>query len=387
MAQTYVYGTFASSDMVGIPESVARGMAELNNSTHALLTAISPNLDNLVEPCRDVTHYYFEKQWRPLRTTLNGACAAGAAAITFHHQSFKPGELVAVDEEIIELGTTADYLTFDITTRSVGSGADATHADGASAVGLGKAWLQGSAAADADMIVEPNKVTQYTHIFKRSCGVSGTAAVLDEYHRNGVSRYDANVVEQQENLLQELENAVIRSVAQAAAAGTAGRMDSIYERLAASGSTTSLSGAAPTRDNIRTVLRSVKDYSGGAFYPDWLFVSDYVKDVIDDWQLPRVQIDPASPFAQTYGADVARLNLGGTILNVKALSKLKTHMIMLTSQFARVGPLRGPAGSREFSHKFLGVDGDRVKGEIVGEYTNQVPAPLAHHIWYNVASS
>jgi hypothetical protein len=35
----------------------------------------------------------------------------------------------------------------------------------------------------------------------------------------------------------------------------------------------------------------------------------------------------------------------------------------------------------------LGVDGDRVKGEIVGEYTNQVPAPLAHHIWYNVASS
>lgn len=384
MAQTYKYGVFARDDLVGVPESVAAGMASLNNISTTFLTAISPNLNNLSAPARDTTHYFYEKQWRPMRTTLNGAFSAVATSVTFADQAFKIGELVAVDEEIIKLTATSDYLTFDCD-RSVGSAAAAAHSDGASALGLGKAWVIGSAAGTADMIVQPNKVTQYTQIFKREVGVSKTAQGLDEYHREGgISRYDANVREQMENIRQEMENTILRGVAQAAVANTTeGRMDGVYERLAAASATTSLSAGTPTRENIRSALRTIKDYSGDGVRPDWLFVSDYVKDVIDDWQLPRIQIDPASPFATTYGADVSKLNLGGGYLNVKAMSKIKSHMFLITSQFIRVGPLV----NGEFEHTFHGVDGDRIKGFIRGEYTCQVMAPKAHHVFYNVAES
>ena len=386
MAQSYVTGTFNRDDMIGIPESVSQQMASLNNVATPLLSVVSPNLNNLYTPVQDTTHYFFEKAWRPLRTTLASACGASDTSIEFTDQAFKEGELVVVDEEVIELGAESPAKTFDITgKRSIGSAAAAAHAAGASALGLGKSHVSGSAAGTGDMIVQPDKVTQYTRIFKRECAASGTAQVLPQYFRQG-SLYDSNVLEQMENLNQELENSVMRGVAQAAVADTTdGRFDGIYERLAAASCTTSLSGGTPTRDHVRSALRSIKDYAEGSAYADWLFCSDYAKDVIDDWQLPRVQLSPTEQ--ALYGVDVSRLLLGGVTINVKAMSKLKTHMLLLTSNMVRVGPLTGPGGSREFKHTYHGRDGDRIKGDIVGEYTCQVMSPKVHHLFYNVASS
>ena len=378
MAQEYVYGTFARDDLKGVPECVAPGRDELLESNRDLLAIIG--MDSLGTPCKQTVYDFYEKQWRPMRTTLNGSVAAGVTTFIFSDQSFKPGEYIKTDSEVIKLGSTSNYLTFTGCTRSVGGGADADHADGASVRSYGKPWTIGSAAGTGDMIVQPNKVTNYTRIIKREIAVSRTAAVIEEYHRTGNSRYDANLMEQRDNALQELENGLIDGVAVAAVAdSTAGQAEGIFERIR-SGSGTDQNGTTPTRDQIRVPLRGIKDYGGSG---SLILCSDYMADVFSDWQLPYLRAEAGSPAAEKFGNTVKLLELSGGTLAVLPMPKIKNELYILSPEFIRCGPLT----ASDFIHTFHGKDGDRIKGELVAEYTYQVGAPKAHHVLYDVASS
>jgi len=65
------------------------------------------------------------------------------------------------------------------------------------------------------------------------------------------------------------------------------------------------------------------------------------------------------------------------------MPKIKNEIYILSPEFIRCGPLT----ASDFIHTFHGKDGDRIKGELVAEYTYQVGAPKAHHVLYDVASS
>ena len=386
MAQTYKRGIFDRDDMVGVPESVSALVGLLWSKETPFLTAVGGDaMSSLQTPCRDTVHYYYEEQWRPMRTTLNGALDASTQTVVLADEAGKPGEIIVVDEESILLGTTSDYKTFASCGRSVGTPAAAAHLTGAAVLIMGKPWEIGSAAGTPDMIVQPNRVTNYTQIAKRNVGVSGTAAVLAEHHRDGRSRYDVNVEQNVLNIKHEVENDLLFGIARAPVGDTtAGKMDGVIERLYSANST-NMSGTTPTRDHIRTILRAIRDYGGGSMRK-MFFVSDYFKGVIDDWQLPHRQVVAGSEMEKRYGSNVSEVELGGELIPIVPMTKLKTHALMITPEMIGIGPLSGPGGTRDLKHTLLGIDGDRIQGELVCELTNEVRAPNAHHLLYGMAS-
>ena len=378
MAQAYNQDRQYGSQLVGVPENVAPGMAQLTSNETPLLSIVSGNLDNLSMTCTNTTYSYHELQHRLKRTTLNGSVSSGVTTVVLTHEVAKPGDIIQVDKETILLGTSSDFLTFAGCTRSVGTGADADHVTLSNVLVLGKPWAQGSAAATADMVVYPDTVTAYTQIFRADIDVSGTAMSLPQYHAPGMDPYQIALAQQQLNLKHELENALLwGGAAQAPSTGaTSGKFAGIYERIQST-SSTDCDGYAISIDNVRSALRGIKDYGGN---PQYWFVNLYMQDVINSWQLPhKIVSAEESPF----GVDTSVVMLGGVSLSVVPIAKIGASSVILSPEFIRVGPLSG----RAFQHTYLGVTGDRVQGQVVGEYTCEVVCPRAHHWFYEVKES
>ena len=383
MTQGYKFGNFASSDLVGIPESVARGLTEIMAGQTPLLNAVSPGLNNLSAPCTNVAYTYFEKQMRVKRTTLNGSLDNSTTTVVLTHAIAAAGEHIQVDEEVILLGTTSDNLTFSTCNRAQQNTSAAAHVTLEVVNLMGADVAQGSAAGTAGMIVQPNSVTAYTKIFREDIGVTGTAQALDEYwRRSGLSKYDANLAEQLLNQLRVLENNLFWSYAQApSGVATAGRFSGIYQRCASY--LTDLADVAFAPSHLDSAIQTVLDMAGSPVggVADILLVNLYTAGTISKWGLPYMQLTPEQ--TAIYGERTRSLFINGVSMMVMPMSHLGPHCALLSSNFIKVGPLVG----REFKHTFLGVDGDRVKGQIIGEYVAEIACPAAHRVWTSVKKS
>jgi hypothetical protein len=383
MAQAPIWKNIATSDVVGTPEDISDEITELAPWDTMLLTAVG--LNSLLKPCTSATHLYQEIQERPLRTTLNGGISAGGTTFILTDKVAIASDLIQVNEELVLLGSTSDNLTFTGCSRSKGVGADADHLTGAPVLVLGKARAQGAAAGStSDLVVMPDQITTYTRIFTKDIVVTRTANGLDRYGRGTATEYDYVAQRQLKAIKKELEHCLLWDYDVApSGVTTASQFNGIYERVSPV-NTSDLSDAAATLTNMRTAVRTLRDYGARA---DIIPCSFYMADVFDSWGQAHVvhNTDPMDDINQTYGTSVSRLKVGGGLLNILPMDIISAHLFVLTSSNLGVGPLAPSQGT--FSLWPVGREGDRVKAQVIGEYTAEIRAPRSHYVFTSVKAS
>ena len=85
------------------------------------------------------------------------------------------------------------------------------------------------------------------------------------------------------------------------------------------------------------------------------------------------------------GSTVDVLNVGGRNIMLVPYSKLQTEMFFIKPSKVGVGPLT----NRAMAHTFYGKEGDRVIGEVLGEYVNTCAGAAAedHKVIYGLKKS
>lgn len=380
MAQAYNSGGVYSSQLIGVPESYSEEMGIMALREAPLLAILSPDMGTR-NPVLSHVHKYNDMVWRPTVTTLNGTISDSDTSIVFSEAVFRPGEIVRIGMETILLGTSADNLTFASCTRSVGTPAGAAHASGSMCVGLGVPQVQGAAAATADVVVEPDEITNYVQCFAKYILVPDATAGLEQHFRPGTSRFEYERDQQMVTLLHELENAVLWGTAQAPSTNaTAGKMCGIYERLHGV-SVSDLSGSALSLDDLRSACRASGNYGGGPVLD--LVANLYTCDVVDAWQIPHVQAPAGSPEANVWGVRVSRVRVGGRDINVIPYPKADDVVFLLDRSKIEVKELINSG----WQLRLEGRDGLRNKWDLSGYFTCEVKCPRAHYVFTSVKSS
>jgi len=336
-------------------------------------------MDSLPVPCTQPVYNYLEIEDRPARTTLNGGINNSTQTVVLAEAVCAAGEVIQVNEETILLGTTADNLTFSTCTRNHGSGGAAAHLTAAPVISLGKPRVQGHAAATTgDRMIQPNDVTQYTLLLSKDVIVSDTSRNTSRYGREG-DEISYQEIFQQKVLKKELQAAVMwgKAVAPATTA-TAGEMDGIYERIQST-SSTDLSDASQTHNNMEDAIEAIQDYGGG---PKVVACGLYAKRVFDSWGVSYIRHDtePLSPTNMQYGTSVTKLFLGGVSMDILVCPDFHAHIGVLDTTVLGCGPMIGMA----FHKKELDDGGSRKHSFIQGEYTCAVPNPRRHYLFTSV---
>lgn len=377
MAQTSIVAMLTSDAMLGKKEDVTDVMYHLWPSATPLLQRVGMNGFTAT----NTSHQYAEISERPMRTTLYTTISNSDTTIKLYGKVAPSGARIQIGNEVILLGTSdgASDSTYTGCTRTVGTAAAAAANAGEMVTILGKPRVQGAAAGSTpDAYEEPNIVTAYSGIYTAEIMVTGTAAEMQQY---GVAsaKYEDIMNRQMVYLKKQVENCLLWGVATAPTSSVAGSFDGVYERVGAT-NYTDLSGLAATQANMRTAIRTIRDY-GGLQSGGVVCCSLYMADVFDSWGQNYVQTGANT--SVTYGINVKQLLMGGVTLDILPMDNIGEHVFILDPSRVKVGPL----GSRSFKHTYYGPDGDRVKGAIVGEYTAEIPNIYAHYILTGVKYS
>jgi hypothetical protein len=376
MAQTENFSMILTSDQVGKPESVTPGLAAAISQDTPLLNAVSPNLNNLSAPIRGTTHKYYEEQSRSKRTTLSTSINSSITTLVLATAVFKSGEFIVMDEEVIKLGNTSNNKTFTDCVRAQWNTSAAAHVAGMAALGMDTPQTEGAPAGDPDLWVEPDEITTYAANLRQDIQCSKDALKQDQHWRaQGLTAYDLRLNKAMIAMRSTIENLLLMSYAQARSGDTTpGRFNGIYQRLA-SGNMSDLSNEDLDSNDLDDALQAVYDYESE---PDLLLVNSRQGILISKWGLPYIQITPEE--ATTFGVNTKVLEINGTRLYVIAMKKWHRHphCALLSSKHIRVGLWR------DFEHEFLGLDGDRVKGQLVGSPIVEIACPGAHWYWTSV---
>jgi hypothetical protein len=377
-SSSYIY----SSQQVGVPECVADQINMLAPWETPLLNLVG--LDSLPLPCTNTIFYWNDLEYTPTRTQLETAMTTSSTAVYFKDDIFKAGEYVEIEGEVVKLGSmVSGGFGFTGCTRSVGSAATAAHSDLTMAVGIGKPELQGTAAGTAIGMMMPVQRSNYTSIIMKDIQVSGTANVLPRYGR-GANEYDYQAAIKLREAFETLENRVWWGVSAAPSAGTtAGGTKGLYEFIQGVNSATT-SAVNPTFNDFAGWVQTINDFDNTAS-DLYLFCSLYLARVINDWGAGKIQhnVELSALPRMTVGQTVNALMLGDRRVIVVPYRKFSNQAFILNPSKIGVGPLQG----RAMSHTYVGVDGDRTSGFVLGEYTLSVSNPRNHYYLYGLKAS
>jgi hypothetical protein len=376
-------GRLYSSQLAAVKEAVHDHIYEIAPWDTPLIVRVGMN--SLPGPNTQPVYKYQDMEHRPTVTTLNGAIAATTTtSFTFTDDIYKDGDEIQIETEIIKLGgNTGGNLTFATCTRGMGGTTAATYSSGQQVSSLDKLQVQGTPSGSSDAHIMPSQITNNNTIIKREIAVSRTADVTSRYGASG-SEYDTQKVYQTGIAFQVLENRVLWGYSQTAAtSATAGGMNGVWQRINST-SSTNMGAANMSTSDFRTGIRPINKY-GAAKEELLALVPLWQKDVIDSWGQPYINhaVQPTAEVKQLLGTEVSYLFLGGRRILLVPYPKLETELFVITPSMVNVGPLTDSA----FHHVFMGIDGDRVAGHVVGEYSCAVPAVHTHYVYYNLAYS
>ncbi len=287
--------------------------------------------------------------------------------------------------ELILLGTTSDNLTFAGCSRSEGTASGVAHSDGDQVNSLDHWYEQGSAEGSGDIFIMPTQRTNYTSIIKREPYCSRTANVQPRYGRDG-TEYDYQAGYQTKLAFQHLENRLVWGYPEAPSTGaTSGKTKGIYEYIQGNG--TSAGGLDLDMEDVRAWERANASFGASPMEPVIALTPLYTAGVINSWGQAYVtrQTAPTEVAEMVIGSKVKMLNVGGRDILIVPYSKLTSEMFFLNPAKLGVGPLSGSA----MTHTFYGKKGDRIKGEVLGEYTFAVMNAAAqdHKVIYGLKKS
>ncbi len=345
----------------------------------------TPLLDHLGDPQRPATstvHQWLEDQLLPNSDAIDdGSIGSPTNEANFdvvNGDRFRVGDQIQAEgsgEVIFVTGVAGNTLTV---ARGYGGTPTEAIADTQALRILGNAALEGDDAPTARFT---NRVRQSnaTQIFTAGVEVSGSqlaakqAAIADEL--------DYQKQERLRELARDLENCVINGVAPAAdEQGSAtvrrtmrGIIPSITTNVDDAG------GAALTEDVLNANLRAVWEQSNGGV--DTILVGGLQKRAINQFIASARGYDARNTryrdMVSVYESDfgICRVVLSRWVPADTA--------VLLDSSRIDVLPLSG----RSFHYKPLSADGDRDRGQVIGEYTLEMRNELAHGVIRNLAVS
>jgi hypothetical protein len=385
-------GTATSSGFPAVREDFSNVIYEADPADHPILTLARSSAGGA--SAASSVHKYQERPFRRLRTTLNGSITSGQVnGITFTDATFRAGDRVRIDQEVILLGSTSDNLSFDGCTRSLGTGAAASHADGAISNGIGKAHVQGSSSTGSgDLIIEPDVVTTWTKIYKRKVSVAESAEMEIQWGKP-ISQAQWEIMEKGEDIKTEQERDCFWGVGQARVGQTTpGAFDGFYERIVGGGNNTDLGGSAYLdMQKVRTAMAAIRDY-GHAKSSSLLSLACSVNQKLSFDGLGDGKIIHQTPaedaVAQLLGTDVRYLYILNRKILLIDLEWLDDEAYLLDFSKIKLLPYRNEKGNREMFYKpFSGNAADAEEGHIISEATLEVGEPKAHFCWTNVRNS
>ena len=241
---------------------------------------------------------------------------------------------------------------------------------------LGNAALEGD---DAPAARFTNRVRQsnVTQIFTAGVEVSGSqlaakqAAIADEL--------DYQKQERLRELVRDLENCVINGVAsttdQQGSASTRRTMRGIIPSITTN--VEDAGAAALTEDVLNTNLRAVWEQSSGGI--DTILVGGLQKRAINGFIASSRGYDARNTryrdMVSVYESDFGVCRV--------VLSRWVPSDAVVLLDSSRIDVL--PLSSRSFHYKPLSADGDRERGQVIGEYTLELRNELAHGVIRNLA--
>lgn len=347
----------------------------------------TPLLDQLGDPARaavSTVHEWIEDSLLPNTDLVNQTSftpsPTTATAITVDNgPRFQLGDLVrpANGPEVMQvIAIATNTLTV---VRSYGGTTAVSLADNMKLTILGTASLEGADAPTPRFTARVRK-QNYTQIFSATVEVSGT---MQAARAHGVKdEEDYQKQERMRELIRDLENTVINGTAPAStpqgSASVRRSMNGIIKQIATNqfvpGAGGFPSGGGAGTDLNETVLnaalRLVWEQSQGRV--DTIVVNGIQKRRINQFASSIRRFEPQdtrfSDLVSVYESDfgVARV----------ILSRWMPADTVLFLDSSRIGvpPLQG----RSFHYRPLGVQGDRVSGMVVGEYTLEFKNESAH---------
>lgn len=345
----------------------------------------TPLLEHLGDPQRAATstvHQWLEDQLLPNTDSIDDASISAPTSETSFDVAnggrFRIGDQIQPinsSEVILVTGISGDTLTV---VRGYGSTTPEAITNSQGLRILGNAALEGDDAPTARFTNRVRR-SNYTQIFTAGVEVSGSqlaakqAAIADEL--------DYQKQERLRELVRDLENCVINGVAPAAdpqgSASVRRTMRGIIPSI-----TTNIddAGAAElTEDLLNASLRAIWEQSNGGV--DTIVVGGFQKRAINSFiSSSRGYDDKSTRFrdmVSVYESDfgVCRVVLSRWVPN--------DTVILLDSSRVDVLPLSG----RSFHYKPLSSDGDRERGQVIGEYTLEVRNENAHGVIRNLATA
>ena len=345
----------------------------------------TPLLDHLGDPQRaanSTVHQWLEDQLLPNADTIDDASIASATAETSFDVA--NGDRFRIGDQVQAQGSSEVMFVTAVSsdTLTVVRGYGGTSAEGISDTQalhiLGNAALEGDDAPTARFT---NRVRQsnYTQIFTAGVEVSGSqlaakqAAVADEL--------DYQKQERLRELVRDLENCVINGVAPSSdpqGSSTVRRtMRGIIPSIATN--VTDASAANLTEELLNANLRAVWEQSNGGV--DTILVGGLQKRAINGFIASARGYDAGNTrfrdMVSVYESDF------GICKVVLSRWVPADTVVLLDSSRIDVLPLSG----RSFYYKPLSSDGDRERGQVIGEYTLELRNELAHGVINNLAVS
>lgn len=373
-------------------------LPELVEDVSDIIGLISPFetalLDHLGDPRRSAAstvHEWIEDALLPNsdsldQTSFSPSPTTATLLSPANIDRFQIGDLLRPgDSAEVMLVTDMDATELTVV-RGYGGTTPETLEDGMALTILGNAALEG---ADAPAARFNSRVRRqnYTQIFTATVEVSGS---MQAAQAHGVAdEVDYQKQARLRELLRDLENTVINGVAPASSpqgSSTVRRsMNGIIPQIATNrwapgeGPIPSGGGGGDelTEDVLNAAMRAVWEQSSGAV--DTILVGGAQKRRINGFIASARAYDGADTrfrdLVSVYESDfgVARVVLSRWVP--------QDVVVLLDSSRLEVMPLRG----RSFQFQRLGVTGDAISGQVVGEYTLEMRNENAHAVIHSLA--
>lgn len=353
--------TILQNQIVGKKESVTDELMLLNPHQTPMISLVG-----FGESVSQVERQWFEDEMYADETTATGAVTDVATTITVADGSiFEPKHVVKVGEELMLVTAKSDN---ELTVTRGYAGTTAAAANAGAKVEF--QFVEGVEGADARKarFKARKRVSNLTQIFDETVSVSGTLAATSQHGIDNEYEY-----EKQKKLLElalQLEKAVINGVKYESQDGKVRQMGGIRQFIKTN---VIDGGGALTLDKLGDAFQAIYEAGGfatggnykiivGAKQKRAISAADKDKIALTRQDNGRGQV--VDHFLSDFGAAEILLNN----------NLAPDEVLIVDANRIEIKPLQG----REFAHTYMGVKGDYVEGQIVGEFTLEFHQEKAH---------
>lgn len=353
--------TILQNQIVGKKESVTDELLLLNPHQTPMISLVG-----FGDTVSQVEHQWFEDEMYADETTTTATAVIDATTVKVADGSiFEAKHVIKIGEELLLVtAVTGNDLTV---TRGYAGTTAAAVVSGAK---VEFQFVEGVEGADARKarFKARKRVSNITQIFDETISISETAAATSEYGIDDLYEY-----EKQKKILElalQLEKAAINGVKYESADGKVRQMGGIRQFIRTN---VINGGGALTLDKLGDAFQAIYEAGGfatggnykiivGAKQKRAISAADKDKIALTRQDNGRGQV--VDHYLSDFGAAEILLNN----------NLAPDEVLIVDANRVEIKPLQ----TRDFSHTFLGKQGDYVAGQIVGEFTLKLEQEKAH---------